>query len=156
MLFTEVQLREHPTAVWSSPKSNFVNIRSPTSWRSYGRLTFTAVQLHEDPTAICFSVKSNTMLVFYYLYSLKVSVTHAKGNISTTLCSWVTRVDLGKTIQEIYTVSKATYDFRPLPYMPINCESSDFFVDFPNVMMSKASSSTSAFRITMNFTITTI
>jgi len=88
MLFTEVQLREHPTAVWSSPKSNFVNIRSPTSWRSYGRLTFTAVQLHEDPTAICFSVKSNTMLVFYYLYSLKVSVTHAKGNISTTLCSW--------------------------------------------------------------------
>ena len=33
-----------------------------------------------------------------------------------------------------------TYDFKPLPYIPINWESEDFLEDFPNVIMSAVSS----------------
>ena len=33
-----------------------------------------------------------------------------------------------------------TYDFSPFPYIPIRCESCDFFDDRPNVIISAASS----------------
>ena len=33
-----------------------------------------------------------------------------------------------------------TYDLSPFPYMPIIVDSTDFLLDFPNVMMSDASS----------------
>lgn len=39
------------------------------------------------------------------------------------------------TIEDTPVYKKYTYDFRPLPYMPIWCRSSDFLLDLPKVTM---------------------